>query len=48
VVIDVTDWTYSGSTVTEGTHSYAVYNANATESAQLLIEQTMLNAHHVS
>jgi hypothetical protein len=46
--VNVAEWTSSGSTVTEGTHTYAVFNANGTESAQLLIDQAMLNAHHVS
>jgi VCBS repeat-containing protein len=48
VDIDVAEWTNSGTTVTEGTHTYAVYNANGTDNAQLLIDQTMLNANHVS
>jgi trimeric autotransporter adhesin len=48
VDIDVAEWTNSGTTVTNGTHTYAVYNANATENAQLLIDQAMLNANHVS
>jgi hypothetical protein len=48
VDIDVAEWTHSGTTVTEGTHTYAVYNANGTDNAQLLIDQTMLNANHVS
>ena len=42
------DWINSGTTVTEGSHTYAVYNANATTAAQLLIDQAMWNNVHVS
>ena len=38
-----TDWTNTGSVVTDNGHSYAVYNANANAAAQLLIDQQLLN-----
>lgn len=38
-----TDWTNTGSVVTENGHTYAVYNANANAAAQLLIDQQLLN-----
>jgi hypothetical protein len=36
----------TGITVTEGDHTYAVYNANASVTAQLLIDQHMVLANH--
>jgi hypothetical protein len=41
------EWTNTGTTVTEGEHSYAVYNATTSSEAQLLIDQAMVNAGHV-
>ena len=42
------DWTISGSTVTYGTHTLTVYNANNGVAAQLLIDQNIVNAlNHV-
>ena len=42
------DWTISGGTVTYGTHTLTVYNANNGVAAQLLIDQTIVNAlNHV-
>lgn len=38
-----TDWTNTGSVVTDNGHSYAVYNANANAAAQLLIDQQLLS-----
>ena len=37
------EWHESGNVVTEGGHTYSVYNANATTDAQLLIDQAILN-----
>jgi hypothetical protein len=42
------DWTDTGTTVTGGGRTYEVFNANATASAQLLIDQVILNAGHLS
>ena len=47
VDLDMSEWTNTGTTVTEGEHTFAVYNANATSAAQLLIDQAMINAGHV-
>ncbi len=42
------DWTISGGTVTYGTHTLTVYNANNGVAAQLLIDQNIVNAlNHV-
>jgi hypothetical protein len=35
------EWINTGNTVIEGEHTYAVYNANASSAAQLLIDQAM-------
>lgn len=48
VDINTAEWTHSGNTVSEGTHTYAVYNANGADNAQLLIDQTLFNAAHVN
>lgn len=36
----------TGNTVTEGDHTYAVYNSAAAAAAQLLIDQHMVLANH--
>jgi len=41
VDVDFSEWTSSGTTVTEGGHTYAVYNGNASVAAQLLIEEAL-------
>jgi hypothetical protein len=41
------EWTNTGTTVAEGEHTYAVYNATTSSEAQLLIDQAMVNAGHV-
>jgi hypothetical protein len=46
--IHLADWIDTGTTVTEGTHTFAVYTANSTAAAQLLIDQAMINTNHVS
>ena len=46
--INLPDWADSGTTVTQAGHTYEVYNAANGAAAQLLIDQAMLNAHHVS
>lgn len=43
-----TDWTDTGASVTQEGHTYAVYHANESTNAQLLIDQAILNAGHVS
>jgi EF hand len=48
VHIDLAEWVNTGSAVSEGGHTYAVYSDVAMHSAQLLIDQAMLTAHHVS
>jgi hypothetical protein len=47
VQINLPDWTDSGTTVTQAGHTYEVYTAANGAAAQLLIDQAMLNAHHV-
>jgi hypothetical protein len=47
VQLSAHEWTNTGTTVTEGEHSYAVYNATTSSEAQLLIDQAMINAGHV-
>ena len=42
VVLDLSEWTRSDTTVTENGHTYAVYNAHAMMADQLLIDQHML------
>jgi hypothetical protein len=39
------EWRNSGNTVTEGGHTYAIYNASASVAAQLWIDQHMVLAH---
>ncbi|WP_310614864.1 Ig-like domain-containing protein [Limnohabitans sp.] len=46
VELDLSQWANTGATVTEGDHTYAVYNASSTTAAQLLIDQHMLVAQH--
>jgi co-chaperonin GroES (HSP10) len=46
VNLDMSHWANSGTTVTQGDHTYAVYNANASAAAQLLIDQHMVLASH--
>jgi Bacterial Ig-like domain len=46
--VNLADWLDSGSTVTEHGHTYAVYNGSTDSSAQLLIDQYMIFASHVS
>jgi hypothetical protein len=48
VNIDLAEWVNTGNAVSEGGHTYAVYSDVAMHSAQLLIDQAMLTAHHVS
>jgi hypothetical protein len=45
--LNMADWSDTGTTVTEGTHTYAVYNASTSLTEQLLIDQAILNAGHV-
>jgi VCBS repeat-containing protein len=46
--VNLPDWTDTGTTVTQAGHTYEVYTAANGTAAQLLIDQAMLNAHHVS
>jgi hypothetical protein len=48
VELDLNNWSNSGATVAQDGHTYAVYNANEVTNAQLLIDQAILNAGHVS
>ena len=48
VHIDLAEWVNTGNAVSEGGRTYAVYSDVAMHSAQLLIDQAMLTAHHVS
>jgi hypothetical protein len=48
VNIDLAEWVNTGNAVSDGGHTYAVYSDVAMHSAQLLIDQAMLTAHHVS
>jgi VCBS repeat-containing protein len=48
VHIDLAEWVNTGYAVSEGGHTYAVYSDVAMHSAQLLIDQAVLTAHHVS
>lgn len=43
---NVSQWANSGNTVTQGEHTYAVYNASSAAAAQLLIDQHMVLANH--
>jgi hypothetical protein len=47
VDLDFSEWTSAGTSVTEGGHTYAVYNGNTDAAAQLLIDQTLVNAGHL-
>jgi hypothetical protein len=47
-VVNLSDWLDSGITSVQGAHIYAVYNAANGSAAQLLIDQAMLTANHVS
>jgi hypothetical protein len=44
--LDLAQWANSGSSVTEGEHTYAVYNASSGIAAQLLIDPHMLITTH--
>jgi hypothetical protein len=46
VQLDLSQWANTGTTVTEGDHTYAVYNASSAVAAQLLIDQHMVLANH--
>ena len=46
VELDLSQWANTGTTVTEGDHTYAVYNASSAAAAQLLIDQHMVLANH--
>jgi hypothetical protein len=46
VELDLSQWANTGTTVTEGDHTYAVYNAFSAAAAQLLIDQHMVLANH--
>jgi hypothetical protein len=46
VELDLSQWANPGNTVTEGDHTYAVYNASSAAAAQLLIDQHMVLASH--
>ena len=48
VDLDLSEWTDTGTTVTENGHSYTVYNGATDTSAQLLIDQQMLQSHQTS
>jgi hypothetical protein len=45
--IGVSNWTLSTTVVTYGTHTYKVYDANSSVAAQLLIDQSIVNAGNV-
>jgi hypothetical protein len=45
--VNLADWTNTGNTVAQGGHTYAVYNDAASHTAQLLIDQNLVNAGHV-
>jgi VCBS repeat-containing protein len=47
VDLDFSEWTSAGTSVTEGGHTYAVYNGNTDAAVQLLIDQTLVNAGHL-
>ncbi|PUE06853.1 hypothetical protein B9Z51_13055 [Limnohabitans sp. T6-5] len=42
------EWRNTGTTVTEGHHTYAIYRAHDTNAAQLLIDQALLTAAHLN
>jgi hypothetical protein len=46
VQLNLSQWANTGTTVTEGDHTYAVYNASSAVAAQLLIDQHMVLANH--
>ncbi len=46
VELDLSQWANTGNTVTEGDHTYAVYNASSSAAAQLLIDQHMVMVNH--
>jgi hypothetical protein len=46
VQLTASEWSNTGTTVTEGAHTYAVYNASASAAAQLLIDQHMVMTQH--
>jgi hypothetical protein len=46
VDLNMNEWTNTGNTVTEGEHTYAVYNASSAAAAQLLIDQHMVLTNH--
>jgi hypothetical protein len=47
VELDLSQWTNTGATVTQGSHTYVVYNASANTALQLLIDYEISNAGHV-
>jgi VCBS repeat-containing protein len=47
VNLDVAAWTNTGNTVAQNGHTYAVYNDVSSHTAQLLIDQNLVNAGHV-
>jgi VCBS repeat-containing protein len=46
VDLNMNEWTNTGTTVAQGEHTYAVYNASSAAAAQLLIDQHMVLANH--
>lgn len=48
VHMNLGEWINTGEMVSEGGHNYAVYNDAATQTAQLLIDQAMMTANHLS
>ena len=48
VHMNLGEWINTGDMVSEGGHNYAVYNDAATQTAQLLIDQAMMTANHLS
>jgi hypothetical protein len=46
--VHLQDWTDTGTTLQDNGHNYAIYNATNGAAAQLLIDQTLLTAGHIS
>ncbi len=48
VILTEGQWTDTGNVVNQNGHTYAVYNGTTDPSAQLLIDQHMLQSHQTS
>ncbi len=46
VDLNMNEWTNTGTTVAQGEHTYAVYNASSADAVQLLIDQHMAMTQH--